>query len=565
MSICPSSPALFARRIALVILLAASLPALAQREHVPVDQPVYAFLKTMEVRGIIHNYHYAMLPISRGEVAHFLTVIDSNRAQLSPVEREYLDDYLIEFQYELGRATPEPNVFLNFDKPIGENIADAFAWKRKSLYEYHDGTASLFVDGIANTDFRVRGGDTSQRVSLMSVGGRVRGTVSNTFAYSLLATNGSLNSGDLALAAQDPRLRSNYKLADAEHKNFDFTEGYALYDNDVLSFEFGRESMLLGTGYLDRLVLADHAPPMDFIKMGIQYKSLKYTFFHGSLVHFAFNDSTQTRSIQDLVPKYVAVHRLEFDLFNKARVGFSEMTVYGNKYLQLGYLNPFSFMKSVENSLESYDNSIIGLDAEVRAMNDLSLFAELLLDDFDLHTRGQGARNNKIGYHGGIFYANPFGAANTNLIIEYEKLDPYVYSHRTDWNFYSNRNIPLGAGIAPNSDLLSIQAQWRPRHNLGITGTVSWQRHGESLYDSTGKLLPNGNVGGNILDSERNPLDPAYFLNGMVTSTTTIGGKVVYEPFKQWTLAVSGDLVHRETAGVSGSDVYVGVRVAVDY
>lgn len=548
-----------------VCFLLLSTTAFAQREHVPVNMPVYDFLKTMEVRGLIREYHHAILPLSRSDVAQFLAVIDSHRVQLSSVENEYLDDYLIDFQVELGRTSPAPNSFFKFDLPLGDNIVDAFAWKRKSLYEYHDSNATLFVDGLASADVKFRRGDTSQHVTLLQLGGRVRGTVGNAFGYSIVATNGSLNSGDLSLALQDPRLRSNFKLADAEHKNFDFTEGYFVYDSKWISLEVGRESMQIGTGYLDRLVLMDHAPPMDMIKLSIQYKSLRYIFLHGSLVHFRFDDSTRVRSLNELVPKYMALHRVEFDLLGRVRFGVSEMAIYGNQFAQLAYLNPFSFLKAVENSQQSIDNTLMGFDVEVHAVDNLSAFAEIMIDDFSTDTRGEGARNNKIGYHAGAYWSDPVGVRNVNVVLEYTRLDPYVYSHRTDWNFYTNRNISLGPDMQPNSDRLTLQAQWRPRHNLGLVGSVAFLRHGESAYDQWGTLLPDGNVGGNVLDGERNANDPSGFLHGTVTSSMIFSGRLNYEPFKQWTVALSGDLVHRVTGGVTGNDVYLGMHLAVDY
>jgi hypothetical protein len=540
-------------------------PAFAQREHVPVDDPVYAFLKTMDVRGIIKNYHYAMLPLSRDEVARFLTVVDSNRTKLSPAENEYLDDFMIEFQFELKKNDPKPNVFLNFENGIGDDFADAFRWKRKDLYEYHDSVATLFVDGVANVTFQKRGGDTSQKVGLASLGGSVRGTIGGNFAYYALATNGSLISGDLGLAEQNPHLRSNYKLGYAEHKNFDFTEGYALYDNGWLSLELGRETTLWGTGYLDRMLLSGNAPPLDFVKLNIQYGSVKYQFIHGSRVFFPLDSTQNNRRYDTTVPAYVAMHRIEFDFLQRFRFGFSEMTVYGNQFPQVAYLNPFAFMKATENSLQNVDKSILGLDLEYHPIDNISAFAEILISDFSAETRGTGAENNKTGYHGGIFYADPFGLQNVNLILEYEKLSPFMYDSRTDVNLYTNRNIPLGASIPSNSDQLSLQGQWRPMHNLGLTGTIAYFRHGANQYDSTGALVPGGNYGGNLLDAERNANFPRFFLQGVLTTETIVTGSINYEPAKQWTIGVTGQFDHYNTQGNPGQDIYAGFQVAVNY
>ena len=57
----------------LLLLFFAALPVAAQEENVPVANPVYDFLKRMELKGVIEHYYDAVLPFSRREVAECLT------------------------------------------------------------------------------------------------------------------------------------------------------------------------------------------------------------------------------------------------------------------------------------------------------------------------------------------------------------------------------------------------------------------------------------------------------------------------------------------------------------
>ena len=84
-----------------LILFIFSANIFSQVENVPVSHSVYAFLKRMEVRGIIKNFDDASLPISRSEVANFLKEIYSKRDKLSTKEQGYLELLMIEFENEL--------------------------------------------------------------------------------------------------------------------------------------------------------------------------------------------------------------------------------------------------------------------------------------------------------------------------------------------------------------------------------------------------------------------------------------------------------------------------------
>src|SRR5512140_170753 len=93
---------LFALLLGCVFLHAQALP---QAENVPATHPVYTFLKRMAVKGLIERYSETVLPVGRRDVAAFLDTVDGHRARLSETEREWLDDYLSEFRYDLTRNT----------------------------------------------------------------------------------------------------------------------------------------------------------------------------------------------------------------------------------------------------------------------------------------------------------------------------------------------------------------------------------------------------------------------------------------------------------------------------
>src|SRR5258705_7257228 len=70
--------------------------ALSQVENVPVNNQVYEFLNRMGVRGVLPLYSNAMLPLSRRDVADFLTVVSAKKEELDRAENDYLKKFLRE-------------------------------------------------------------------------------------------------------------------------------------------------------------------------------------------------------------------------------------------------------------------------------------------------------------------------------------------------------------------------------------------------------------------------------------------------------------------------------------
>ena len=200
------------------------------------------------------------------------------------------------------------------------------------------------------------GGDPfgGAHVSLENHGVRLRGTVKGKLGYYLQATNGTLY-GDRAMALADRRLRGNVKFNDLDSPYFDFTEAYLRADLDWFTLQFGREYAMVGTGYSDRLLLSENAPVFDALKLEARYKSVRFLFVHGSLV----GDTTVFSTIPVTEPagsnKYLAMHRVEFSLFDRLRLGASEMVVYQRLSPEFGYLSPVNFYKSAEHSLKDRD------------------------------------------------------------------------------------------------------------------------------------------------------------------------------------------------------------------
>jgi len=213
--------------IAVFSILPVSL--FSQVEMAPPSHPVYDFLKRMQLAEII-DYNSSQIPISRGEIGKFLVTINNNKSTLTSVDKKFLEDYLNEFEYDLGKQVSS-KVSSFVEGLDGKKMFSND--KQKYLYKYLDSNASFFVDGLWSYSYRKSSGDTlgSNSLSLGEIGLRFRGTLFNSVGFYLRATNGSKMSGDDKAVvfgrATDPRLAAARKFPNEGY--FDSFEGYLRY------------------------------------------------------------------------------------------------------------------------------------------------------------------------------------------------------------------------------------------------------------------------------------------------------------------------------------------------
>lgn len=533
-----------------LIIISMNTVSLSQIENVPVRNQVYEFLDRMGVKGILPLYSNSMIPISRKEVAEYLIRVDEQRDNLNNAEIEYLDKFREEFMHEINPSNENPAVLFG-----GSSLENLVSDKEKYLYDFRDSSVSFYMEFIGSLERRQSTGDSYGRANttLEEHGGRIRGTIKNRLGYYLQATNGTMF-GNRALALSDKRLKGNVKLNDLDSPYFDFTEAYLRADLDWFNLEFGREHTLIGTGYSDRLLLSQNAPVFDFLKMDFHYKSFRFVFLQGSIV-----DPTSSAN------KYLALHRAQFSLFDLANIGFSEMIIYQRNAVDFAYLNPVNFYKSSEHSLRDRDNAFLNLDLEIFPFPKYKIYGTWLIDDIDFKKMGTGWWGNEFGWQCGLHTTEIVGMQNLDGVIEYTRLEPYVYSNRIGGNSYTNNAIGLGHSLEPNSDEWKFEISYRPIKQLRTWIAYGLSRHGENKVVD-GFVVEN--FGGDILQGHRDfDSETARFLNGILVKNNYLQIKAVYEPITN--LFISGNYEIRQSENKFNKenklDHFGSIRFFVEY
>ena len=411
----------------LMIFFVMNSVANAQVEHLPIVHPVYQFLEHCEAKGVLPHFSLSALPLQRGEVQKALQLIRKSENELSEDER----DVLLHYEHELLTEKRVNATLFHSSMPVNDSLPFFFdgiaSNHEKAIYLQQDSLVTLFSSPLFSIESAFRSDSASASMLTGQVGLRMHGTMRGNVGFFLQVTNGALLSGDRSLALDDPRLRQNIKFA-VYDSDFDFTESHIRYDNDWFYASIGRESRTLGAGFNHHQFLGRNSPPLDALMIGARTKTFEYRYTHASLLSLPQDANGQiilpgqtnsTGSDKFMPAKTLVMHRAAFRP-TWGEIALWESVIYQNRTFDLAYLNPLSFLKSVEHSLRDRDNSAMGFDFTVRPMKNLILKGAYLLDDLIFSKIGTDYWSNKSAFSFGGMYALPA----MNVAIEYARVQP---------------------------------------------------------------------------------------------------------------------------------------------
>lgn len=558
------------KKITLIIFIVISTHLLtAQVTNVPLDNPVYTFLKEMKLKRVIY-YDDAIPNLSRQKVKEYLTKIEKRYAQLSGTEKELLTKYRLEF-FEENLTHNNAWQMFGSNEGFADNLISIFEpAKMKYLYRYADSNATLFINAVGHGYYGHRAKPDITNSELYDIGFRFRGTLFDNLGYYFYVAKGGISGNNDFAAVLEPDLRTNFKyIEDTENiGNYDFTDGYLRYQTNPvgdlnLAFQIGREEIRFGYGYGSKFIISGDNPNLDFVKLDVDYGIVHYTSLHASTVgEFNFDRSKN-------FTKYFAFNKVSFHLKDLFTIGIGESIVYNGRGIDLAYINPLLFYKFAEMSLQDRDNGLIFFDFQSDFIDNVELQATLLMDENILSNLGQLNRySNKTGYQLGGMWYETLGVEDLTLGLEYTMIRPYVYTHKSFKNSYTSFGVNMGHEIGPNADQLFATAAYNLNACTRLSLEYSKTRSGENEYDAAGNLVKN--YGGDIFVAFRNTeLDDEFLkhLDGIRVDTHYLKASLLIEPIREVYFDISYHYRMEEniTYGTKDDLSYLMVKMTLEY
>lgn len=488
----------FSRYFLLITIYFLLVPtAISQTNFEPVSNSIYSYLERMSQKGIIQT-NEEILPFSRKYIAEKLKKIvfriQNSEFNISEIEKEELEFYIREFAVELERLGFDVDNYEAKNKFIDlKNDNFGFdKYNRFRLFSYSDSIFSLYADPILSYSFSQI---ANENTKLWSNGIKLYGSFGKNVAFDLqFYDNHFRGNKQFFNRSFSPLTGFGFNAPISSGYDFDRMNANLTFSWNWGSFSLGKDFNYYGSGENGKLILSDKAPSFPFIKLEVAPANwLKFSYIHGLLNSQVLDSSTfrynPYRDHISTVDKYFVTHILSITPFNYLNFSLGESVVYSDKFQPI-YLIPVIFFRFAEHYFTDYAFS----DPNVSAGN-AQIFSSIWYKNYWLRTKFYGSifidelstRNSKlpqaIGYNFGIKSIDPI-IPESELILEYSRINPFVYFHVDKAQTYANYGYEMGHWIGSNADQIYLSFKKRIIRGLNFNLYYSVVRKGsEESFD----------------------------------------------------------------------------------
>jgi hypothetical protein len=439
-------------RLLALLLLATPLKAGAQpAEFLPVRNPAYEEIEALSARGRLDSLPVYTRPVARIDVA---------RALLRAARRD-------------STVVQDPH-FQRLEREVARELEDLAGTEGATLGDAPRETGPLLDVGPRERRFR------------LSPAGHLRGDYEETRDPHFRLRDESSVSVRLSLqlwpgiaAFEDfgiTRIRSDREWIDAIALHSDLET--AVFGAELtgrtgaLTAAAGYDQFRWGPGRRGTLLLSSAAGPMGFVTYSAR--------LGGRVTATAL--SGQISRAED---KFLAAHRIEAEPCRNLTVGLAEAVRYRSDGFDLlytlGFL-PYAIVerihiRDVADSARALEraNIMASMDLVWRVIPDLSVYTELLVDDFTTENEDMPDR---FAYQFGLRSDRPFGRGAIHLLGEYTRVRNFTYTVDYGQNFI-HRDRPLGYVLGPDVENLWVEAILDVNRDWQLRWTGDFTNHGE--------------------------------------------------------------------------------------
>ena len=228
-------------------------------------------------------------------------------------------------------------------------------------------------------------------------------------------------------------------------------EGYIQYSNTWgtinNTWTAGRTFLDYGFGKFSQLLISNDSRPFDLLSWDIHYKSIT-----GNMTGIQLENVNGKK-------RFLSLHTLNWNINNKLSLSFSEASVYSgeNRGIEWQFFNPVIFwVPERENPSTGQTNGFLYGGLKYEHTPTLSLWAELLIDDYQINRKSKGdLEPNEIGFLGGVEKTG-WPTSTSDLWLEYTRITNRTYQTLDPSETYTHRSFPIGHYLGNDFDMIQF-------------------------------------------------------------------------------------------------------------
>jgi hypothetical protein len=486
-----------------ILFVLSSYAGFAQVVYENPNNPVYKYLSRQAQKGNI-EYNDLIQPISRREIAAYLTTLQAMQESLSSREQKELAFYQQEFS------------------EFNEDFADTTTFFKKDQYNrwrfLSVKTKDFFLRGDPALTFETYqgGGKNVFRTATgLTFWGHAGKHIGYQFYFQDITDKGDGIDSLHRFTPETGIIRTANIKYGAKTVNYSNFRGSISYSWKNGSVSVGQDQMTWGYGQMGKVVLSDKAPAYPQIRFDYQpLKWLRFNYMYAFLNSAVIDSARTYNKGNDLfgtdrevyASKYFVSHTLTFLPTKGLTLSVGESMIMSDSF-EAGYLIPIMFFKAYDQYHSRYRLST-GSNGQfffnVSSRNFIPkthLYASLFIDEIRTGSIFNKEKSrNQLGYTIGATRTD-VGLQYLTLGAEYTRINPYVYNNLIPAQTYTNQSYLLGDWMGQNADRIVAWATYNPIPRLTTTVQFNYIRKGADgdLFDQywagpQAKLLEEGPV-----------------------------------------------------------------------
>lgn len=485
------------KRFCIVIFLCIFPNVITWAQNIPVSlsyTKVYDFIDELIMDGVVTN-QTAIRPYTRNQIADMLTQAQRADSLLSNRQQNELKFYLNEFALENDLMVD------NFVQYTDHRIFSLSLADPQFSYKSLNNMFKMRIRPILGGDVMLsKKGAIIQRwwgaeiqmdiAKHLSIWGSLR---DNSWNGNWLNTDyfpsdyARINGARIHYGAsqQTPALSNipgvQYKEATYGGDFSDSKGGINLY-SWWGSIGIQRENIRWGDSYHSSNILSGRNPAVPMITLQLTpCKWFQFDYFHAWLVsnvldstyYYLENTTNGNASLKNYRPynKFMAANMFTFTPIKHLSISLGNSIVYAEQSLQVAYLIPIAFYKSLDHLLTKgvrtqNQNSQVFASISVRPVNHLQLYGSFFLDEVKFSRfKLSEPENNPISYLVGFNWS---GWPIDGLSLKGEFMRSYIacYTHSIDVLTWASNSYNMGHYMGDNAQSIYAELAYRPVRGL---------------------------------------------------------------------------------------------------
>lgn len=447
----------------------------SQGSYVPLNTESYHMIDRFDIKynKILPIAHSGVKPYNRTGIAEFAETMYNSNIDLKKSDISNLE-------YLMNDNAEWVDSFNTVNKPLLK-----FFYREKASF-LHVSTKSFELRINPVVDFEYGSEFGNKPVYTSSKGFELRASLMKKLSlYTFLTDNQTRLPSFMredAIGGEYANLPENAYWKEFKDLGQDYfkVRGYLAFNLlKHIDVQFGYDKQFIGNGYRS-LLLSDNAAPFLFLKTNLKVWKINYQSIWGEMI-----GQYKRGGDRLLDKKYAVFHHLNFNAAKWLDVGvFEGVTLTRSNQFEWHYLIPIIFYRSIEQSLGSPDNSVIGFDFKANFLRHFQLYGQFMLDEFNFsHIKANDKWwANKFGVQAGLKYIDVANISNLDLQLEYNMVMPYTYTHYSapatdstagnqiaNYTHYNQALAhPLGANFSEIVVLVNYQPVQLPNLNISL-------------------------------------------------------------------------------------------------